>query len=231
MSRAISALMVPVVAALLAAGCRGSSDEPAEPTGGGEAAEEGEGEDRPDEERAEPTKAAPEPETPEAGPAVVANQNADSGTSEAEAGAEAAETPPAAEADEPETAQPPTVPSGGVEVIEREGLRVRRLILARNVEDREPVDPSTRFSAAAGGRVYAFIEVDNPARTEAELTIAWTRASGGEERGATTVRVGAMPRWRTWAFTSVARHSGNMLAVVRDSEGNLLARANFEVTP
>lgn len=209
---------------LACAGCPSSSSrEPAQSEGSGRA-EEGETDWSP------PAKRASRPaaeEREERRPAKAAEPSepaeAEEGSEDAEE-AEAAEPEPAAEAAEP--AAP-----AGVELVEREGLRVRRLVLARSVEDREPVDPATSFSAAGGGRVYAFVEVDNPAREATELTIAWASADSGEERGATSVSVGAMPRWRTWAFTAVGRHRGPMVAVVRDSEGTLLGRAPFEVTP
>jgi hypothetical protein len=109
-------------------------------------------------------------------------------------------------------------------------LRIKRLVLTEGVKDREPVEAKTSFSAADDSRIYAFVEVENPAAAESEITVTFEPASGGAARGNITLDVGASPRWRTWAFTRGARTTGAWTAVVRGPEGDVLAKAPFEVT-
>lgn len=117
------------------------------------------------------------------------------------------------------------------EIVETEGIGVRQVALARTIEDRVPVDPSTTFSVEEGGRIYAYLEVTNPDREEGELTVAWARAEDLEdELSRVEVQVGAYPRWRTWAYTSRLNRPGRYMAIVRDHDGEVIARAPFEVT-
>ncbi len=118
------------------------------------------------------------------------------------------------------------------ELVETEGLRVVRIAVARGVEEREPVDPGTSFSAAEVERVYAFLEVANPERTECEITVAWAPTDDLEdERGRVSVNVGPQPRWRTWSYTSRLGRPGRYMAIVRDPDGRVIARAPFDITP
>jgi hypothetical protein len=109
-------------------------------------------------------------------------------------------------------------------------LRIKRLVLTEGVKGREPVEAKTSFSAADASRIYAFVEVENPAAEESEITVTFEPASGGAAHGNITLDVGASPRWRTWAFTRGARTAGAWTAIVRGPEGDVLAKAPFEVT-
>lgn len=109
-------------------------------------------------------------------------------------------------------------------------LKVKRLVLAEGVKDREPVAPGTMFRAPETERLYAFLEIENPGDVEGEVTVAFVPPGGGAPVGNVTLGVGPSPRWRTWAFTRGARTVGEWTAIVRSETGEELARAPFEVT-
>jgi hypothetical protein len=106
-------------------------------------------------------------------------------------------------------------------------LRVKRLVIAHGVKNREPVEPAATFTA--GERIYAFIEVGNPAAVVSEVRVSFARV-GGKERGSVRLEVGASPRWRTWSYTQQAREAGEWEAIVRDGNGDVIARQRFTVT-
>ena len=107
-------------------------------------------------------------------------------------------------------------------------LGVKRLIIAKGVKDREPVDPGATFASTYDGPIYAFVEVRNSDRVASEVYVSFLR-EGEAERGPITLRVGPSPRWRTWANTRLANKPGAYFAIVRDASGKELARQRFEV--
>ena len=108
-------------------------------------------------------------------------------------------------------------------------LKIKRLLLARDVDAREPVGPADAFELDEVERIYAFVEVNNRDRVESEIFVTFEPADG-PARGHVRLRVGASSRWRTWAFTRGVREAGSWAAVVRNGEGELLARQPFEVS-
>ncbi len=119
----------------------------------------------------------------------------------------------------------------GAELIATEGLHLERLVMSREVEDREPVDAATSFATSEVERIYAYMEFDNPDRQAGEVSVAWAPADApDEERSRVTVNVGPHPRWRTWAYTSLLTQPGRYVAVVRDADDRVIARSVFEVT-
>ncbi|MEM9691649.1 MAG: hypothetical protein AAGA56_03830, partial [Myxococcota bacterium] len=85
-------------------------------------------------------------------------------------------------------------------------LRVKRLVIAKGVANREPREPTTVFETK-GERVYAFVEVGNADQIASEVAVRFARE--GEPLGPPIrLRVGASARWRTWAFTRRATAPG-----------------------
>jgi hypothetical protein len=107
-------------------------------------------------------------------------------------------------------------------------VKVKRLVLAKGVKDRKPVDPGASFEASENERIYAFVEVENPERAPSHVFVTFEK-EGGARFGKVELEVGSSSRWRTWAWTRGARKPGNYVAVVRDSKGKVLAREKFEV--
>ncbi|WP_438007886.1 DUF2914 domain-containing protein [Sorangium sp. So ce321] len=145
--------------------------------------------------------------------------------------------PPAAPVMAPATVTAPAPDATAAGVKERKEkargaaeLKVKRLVVAAGVKDREPVAPGTTFRAPETERLYAFIELENRSEAEGEITVAFVPPDGGAPVGNVTLGVGPSPRWRTWAFTRGARKAGEWTAIVRSEAGEELARAPFEVT-
>ncbi len=106
-------------------------------------------------------------------------------------------------------------------------LAVKRLVIARSVKNREPLDPGITFK---GDRVYAFVEVENRGHAPAEIVVEFEPPGGGAPHGDVTLAVGPAARWRTWAYTRTASTAGSWTAIVKNRKGEVLARAPFEVT-
>jgi hypothetical protein len=109
-------------------------------------------------------------------------------------------------------------------------LAVKRLVIAQGVKGREPIEPATSFTIEQANKLYAFVEVENKDRAASEITVSFEPPGGGASHGNVTLAVGEAPRWRTWAFTRTAHVAGAWTAVVKDSRGEVLARAPFEIT-
>jgi hypothetical protein len=103
-------------------------------------------------------------------------------------------------------------------------------VLTPSVEGREPREPRTSFDRDETGRIYAFVELENETRAPGEIIVAFEPPDGGALRGNVKLEVGPHARWRTWAFTRSAREVGAWTAVVMTENGEVIARAPFEVT-
>jgi Protein of unknown function (DUF2914) len=108
-------------------------------------------------------------------------------------------------------------------------LTVKRLVIAKKIEKREPIDPSTTFRKGDVERVYAFVEIANPNADPSEVLITFVPPTAKGPRGNVRLDVGSSPRWRTWAFTRGVDQVGTWVAVVSTPEGRELARQTFEV--
>ncbi len=107
-------------------------------------------------------------------------------------------------------------------------LAIKRIVIAHGVADREPVNPAKTFTKGEQERIYAFVEVTNQERANSEIFVSFVR-KGTAEGGRIRLRVGASPRWRTWAYTRLARDQGDWVAIVRNARGDELARAEFAI--
>lgn len=110
-----------------------------------------------------------------------------------------------------------------------ESLGVARLVTASGVEKRSPIGATDSF-VAGEGKVYAFLEVENPSREAGMVTVSFVSPSG-VSHGPIELEVGAAPRWRTWAYTRAANKPGSWKAVVQNAAGKTLAETEFEVRP
>ena len=113
---------------------------------------------------------------------------------------------------------------------EMEGLTIRRLITAPEVEHREPVAASSVF-----GRndelVYAFVEVSNESEEGKTLLVHFIGPDGQVSGGIELEIPPAVPRWRTWARTKHAKKPGLWRVEIRAADGTLLGALPFEVEP
>jgi len=127
----------------------------------------------------------------------------------------------------------PTEPP--VEVVEAEPeidanavLTVNRLVIAHDVEAREPLGPTTTFARGESDRIYAFVEVGNANSASSAIYVSFVR-DGEPEHGSIELRVGESTRWRTWAYTRLAKEEGDYAVIVRNALGEELARSSFEI--
>jgi hypothetical protein len=107
-------------------------------------------------------------------------------------------------------------------------MSVKRLVLAHGVDGREPQETSTTFRAS-DDRVYAFVELENPSKTEDAITVVFQPPSG-TALPEIPLKVGESARFRTWAFTRRAHDAGEWTVVIRASQGRVLARQTFTVS-
>lgn len=124
----------------------------------------------------------------------------------------------------PSFSAPTRGPSGSVAT----GLSVRRLVVAHDVVDREPVVRESTFEAGRD-RVFAFVEARN-AGADAGAVHIYFEGPTGQRVGDIGLDVpGAQRRWRTWGYSRNVSTPGTWEAVVVDDDGHVLAREAFEV--
>lgn len=111
---------------------------------------------------------------------------------------------------------------------EKAELAIRRLVVARGVEGREPTDPTDRVTLSEGERLYAFVELHNRNGVPGAVSVEF-EAESGRTTGAVRLSVGASPRYRTWAYSTQIDEPGVWHAVVRDEAGRVLGRHEFDV--
>jgi len=104
-----------------------------------------------------------------------------------------------------------------------DALFVRELLLARNVLDREPVEPTDQFGAT-DPRAYAFARIENTGEPTT-VTFVWYRDE--TFHGVATLTVGTSPGWRTWSSAELS--PGAWRIEIADSAGKVLAGRQFFV--
>lgn len=129
-----------------------------------------------------------------------------------------AEAPAAATTPAPEAAEPREV----------DGLAVRRLVVAHDVENREPVGEGVGFRVSSDP-VVAFVELRNGSSEARQVQVRF-QSEDGRTLGPVTLDVPAnAPRWRTWARSGWLRRAGAWTVTVTTLEGELLETARFDV--
>jgi len=107
---------------------------------------------------------------------------------------------------------------------------VRRAALARQVVDREPVDPTTTFSAN-GEPLYAFFAFTNPSNEDLDIQVRFVRPNGSSIPAITLHVPASARRFRSWAYTRGAQRPGVWTAVAETSDGTEIARLPFTIVP
>ncbi|MCC6217130.1 MAG: DUF2914 domain-containing protein [Polyangiaceae bacterium] len=105
---------------------------------------------------------------------------------------------------------------------------VRRLVVAREVAAREPVDLG---DVVLDGRpVVAFLELASRTSAAGSVLVTFEHPATGKRGGFVQLRVPAgAARHRTWARTRAVDVPGEWVAVVRSVDGKELARQSFTV--
>lgn len=117
----------------------------------------------------------------------------------------------------------------GVEIkVASDGLKLKRFVVARKIENREPVAGDDFKLGAAP--VYAFVEFENSARDARSVRVMFQNQDTKATVGHVKLTVpGAAERFRTWGNTRMIRDPGHWVAVVSTADGVELGRAPFEV--
>ena len=109
------------------------------------------------------------------------------------------------------------------------GFSVKRIVVARGVEGREPQGVSTAFWKGDFDKLYAFVELVNPEKEAGKVVVTFVPPSGKAPKGNVTLAVGATPRFRTWAYSSNVDQKGTWTAVVSTTDGKELAHQTFDI--
>jgi len=132
-------------------------------------------------------------------------------------------TPPNALPPEPE-------PSAGPEILAGGAVRLNRFVICRDVRDREPVEPATRFPRDRDGQVWVYLDAANAGDRPQTVTVSFESVDRpGSAPPPVSLEVGPGPRYRTWARASTWRPAGAYRVVVRDAAGVPLARGTFQI--
>ena len=75
-------------------------------------------------------------------------------------------------------------------------LSLNRLLLTKEIKDREPLTVSTTFPAD-GNPVFVFMDINNAKGPKQDMEINWTHPQSNHSY-TQTIPAGVSPRWRTW---------------------------------
>ena len=108
------------------------------------------------------------------------------------------------------------------------GLKLKRIVVAHKIENREPVVGDDFKLGSAP--VYAFVELENSARDARDIRVMFQNEDTKATVGHVKLTVPAtQTRFRTWGNTRLIRDPGRWVAVVSTPDGIELGRAPFEV--
>lgn len=109
-----------------------------------------------------------------------------------------------------------------------QGLKLKRFVVTRKIENREPVAGDDFKLGSAP--VYAFVELENAGSTARSIRVLFQNEDTKATVGHVKLTVpGAQPHYRTWGNTRLIRDPGHWVAVVSTADGVELGRAPFEV--
>jgi hypothetical protein len=103
---------------------------------------------------------------------------------------------------------------------------VKRLVIASEVKQREPVEID---EAKIEDPVFAFVELAYDGENEAGVVVTFEHDSGKKVGFVELAIPGPSPRYRTWARTRNISEPGTWTAVVKSRDGEELARKSFTV--
>jgi hypothetical protein len=107
-------------------------------------------------------------------------------------------------------------------------LTIKRIQFSEEISKREPVSAEETFSAAQTGKLYAFVEIDNPEKKRSHVNVTFVPPMGSPSK--VELRVGDKSRWRTWALRRSVKAVGTWTVIVSDAKGVEIGRRSFEVT-
>ena len=128
------------------------------------------------------------------------------------------------------SAAPSDEAAAPAEVAATTDLELRRLVMARGVENHEPVGSAESF-VHDGTALFAFMQVANPSSEDQEIVIRYQHSSG-QIVGPVQLNVPAGSRgWRTFTRTYWIRHPGVWTVSVETTDGQQLGQHEFTMNP
>lgn len=103
---------------------------------------------------------------------------------------------------------------------------VKRLIIASDIKEREPVELT---DAQVEQPVVAFVELKNAEETDMGVVVTFEHEDGKKVGFVELTVPGKSPRYRTWARTRNIKTPGEWTAIVTSASGEELARKTFQV--
>jgi hypothetical protein len=130
----------------------------------------------------------------------------------------------------PTLTQPaPVVANGAADEGDR-GLKLKRFVVTRKIENREPVATHEGDFKPGGAPVYAFVELENTGSAARGIRVLFENTDTKATVGHVKLTVpGSQPHYRTWGNTRLIRDPGHWVAVVSTADGVELGRAPFDV--
>ena len=106
-------------------------------------------------------------------------------------------------------------------------LSVATAVISKRIENRQPVEPGTRFAASVG-RLYCYSKIAD-IQNSTKIEHVWY--FGETERARVTLGVNP-PSWRTYSSKIIQAHEiGKWHVKILDESGNSLEDVEFEITP
>jgi hypothetical protein len=108
-------------------------------------------------------------------------------------------------------------------------VKIDRFVLARGVEQREPVGESDVFGSDTK-QIFAFVQLANEAGLPYAFRVHFEPLAGPATPYGVELTVPTAPRWRTWSWTRIERAPGRYKAVLRTLDGQDIAERTFTIT-
>jgi outer membrane biosynthesis protein TonB len=135
---------------------------------------------------------------------------------------------PAEPAPPVEPAQPATVAAGdgSTPIALATDAEILKLVLAKDVVDRKPVDPGTTFPS--GTKVNLFIESRNEGEADIQLMVTWENVASGRRSPPVGVKIPVRKLNRTRAYRTI-KIKGAHRAILIDESGKEIAALPFTI--
>ena len=102
---------------------------------------------------------------------------------------------------------------------------IKKLVVAKDVKNRQPVGVSDTFSSAIG-KVYCFIMATDIAQ-DSEIVVTWYFEEKKIHTYKLPLKKGTM--WRTFAYKNISGRKGKWRVVIRDPNHHIYKSAPFTV--
>lgn len=102
---------------------------------------------------------------------------------------------------------------------------IKKVVVAKDVQNRQPVGVSDTFSSAIG-KVYCHILATDIKR-DSEIVVTWYYAEKKIHTYKLPLKKGTS--WRTFAYKNISGKKGNWRVVIRDPERHIYKSAPFTV--